>query len=92
MNENCLVGEKKVREETRWPGLCCRAERSRAVRILLSAGTPHLRPAGYMVLHAALRAKMLLDSFPTNFTDRRITYMFPTGNHRKGIGGLPALR
>lgn len=28
VNENCLVGEEKVREEARWPGLCCRAEKS----------------------------------------------------------------
>lgn len=26
VNKNCLIGEKKVREEARWPGLCCGAE------------------------------------------------------------------
>lgn len=60
--------------------------------VLLSTGALHLHPAGHEVLHAALHAKMLLGSFPKNFSDFRIACMFPAGNHRKGTGGLPALR
>lgn len=60
--------------------------------VLLSAGALHLHPAGHEVPHAALHAKMLLGSFPKNFSDFRIACMFPAGNHRKGTGGLPALR
>lgn len=92
VNENCLIGEKKVREEAWWPGLSCRAERSRVVQLLLSAGASHLHPAGHVVPRPDLHAKMLLDSFPTIFTSHKITRMFPTGNHGKGVRGLPALR
>lgn len=68
VNKNCLIGEKKVREEARWPGLCCGAEQSKWFQVLLSAGAPHLHPAGHVVPCPDLHAKMLLDSFPTNFT------------------------
>lgn len=60
--------------------------------VLVSTGALHLHPAGHKVPHAALHAKMLLGSFPKNFSDFRIACMFPAGNHRKGTGGLPALR
>lgn len=92
VNENWLVGEKEVREEARWPGLCCWAGRSRAIHILLRSGAPHLRPARHTVPHPSLQAKMLLGSFTDNFNDCRMTCMFPVGNHRKGIRGLRALR
>lgn len=36
---------------------------------------------------SSFHAKLLLGSFPRNFSDFRITCVFPTGNHRKGTGG-----
>lgn len=33
-----------------------------------------------------------LGLLPKEFSDFRIACMFPAGNHRKGTGGLPALR
>lgn len=70
VSDNCLVGEKEVREEAWGPGLCCSARRSQVVHILLSTRACHLPPAGYTVPHPVLHAKMPLDSFSPNFADR----------------------
>lgn len=61
------------------------------------AGAPHLQPAGHRVPHAAFHAKMLLGSFPKNFSDFRITCMFPAGNCRalevmRAVASLPTPR